>query len=96
MFTPNADLNNDLFLANQLIPLVHTQINFNVYNRFGQIVHSQNNYDFQANLWDGTTNTFEEKQLNDGVYYYTLEFFNNANQRKERYNGYVHLFKEDR
>ena len=91
-FTPNGDQNNDMFLGNQLIPFIHTQINFTVYNRFGQIVHSQNRYDFQNNLWDGTTNTFEEKKLEDGVYYYTLELFNNASRRKEKYTGYVHLF----
>jgi gliding motility-associated-like protein len=96
VFTPNSDLNNDFFLESQLIPLIHSQINFTVYNRFGQIVHSQNNYGFDSHLWDGTTNTFENKKLNDGVYYYILELFNNANMRKERYSGYVHLFKEDR
>ena len=91
-FTPNGDMNNDAFLGNQLIPFIHSQINFTVYNRFGQIVHAQNNYDFQGHLWDGTTNTFEDKSLNDGVYYYVLELFNNANRRKERYNGFVYLF----
>ena len=91
-FTPNGDQNNDLFLGNQLIPFIHTQINFTVYNRFGQIVHSQNRYDFQNNLWDGTTNTFEDKKLEDGVYYYTLELFNNASRRQEEYSGYIHLF----
>ena len=96
VFTPNGDSNNDFFLENQLIPLIHSQINFTVYNRFGQIVHAQNDYGFDSHLWDGTTNTFENKKLNDGVYYYTLELFNNANKRKERYNGYIHLFKEDR
>ena len=61
-------------------------------NRFGQIVHSQNSYSFQNNLWDGTTNTFTDKKLKDGVYYYTLELFNVASRRKESYTGYVHLF----
>ena len=93
VFTPNGDDNNDLFLAQDLIPSVHTQINFVVYNRFGQIVHAQSNYDYQNTLWDGTTNTAEDKELNDGVYYYTLELFNAASQRKESYNGYVHLFR---
>ena len=93
VFSPNGDSNNDLFLGGQLIPLIHSQINFTVYNRFGQIVHAQSNYDFQNNLWDGTTNTFENKELNDGVYYYTLELFNNASRKKELYNGYVHLFR---
>jgi len=93
VFTPNGDSNNDLFLGQDLIPGVHTQINFLVYNRWGQIVHAQSNYDYQNNLWDGTTNTAENDQLNDGVYYYTLELFNAASQRKETYTGYVHLFK---
>ena len=93
VFTPNGDSNNDLFLGKGLIPSVHSQINFTVYNNWGQTVHTQTNYDYQNNLWDGTTNTFENKELNDGVYYYVLELFNKASQRKERYSGYVHLFK---
>jgi gliding motility-associated-like protein len=92
-FTPNGDSNNDLFLGNGLIPSVHSQINFMVYNKWGQTVHAQSNYDYQNNLWDGTTNTFEDEELNDGVYYYVLELFNKASQRKERYSGYVHLFR---
>ena len=84
---------NDLFTGNGLIQGVHTQINFIVYNRSGQIVHAQSNYDHQNNLWDGTTNTVENKELYDGVYYYTLELFNSASSRKETYTGFVHLFK---
>tara|TARA_B100001142_G_scaffold327027_1_gene383725 strand:- start:3828 stop:7907 length:4080 start_codon:yes stop_codon:yes gene_type:complete len=92
-FTPNGDFNNDVFLATQLIEGVHDNISFIVYNRWGSIVHSQSNYDFQGSLWDGTTNTFEDKELSDGVYFYTLELYNRASKRKESYDGYVHLFR---
>jgi len=91
-FSPNGDENNDFFLGNQLIPFVHTQINFTVYNRFGQVVHSQSQYNFQNNLWDGTTNEFSNRKLEDGVYYYTLDLYNTASHAKEKYTGYVHLF----
>ena len=93
VFTPNGDSNNDFFTGNGLTPGVHTQINFNVHNRYGQVVYAQSNYDYQNTLWDGTTNTFEDKLLSDGVYYYTLELFNTASNRKELYSGYVHLFR---
>ena len=92
-FTPNGDFNNDVFLATQLIEGVHDNISFIVYNRWGSIVHAQSNYDFQGSLWDGSTNTFEDKELSDGVYFYTLELYNRASKRKESYDGYVHLFR---
>jgi len=94
VFTPNGDGNNDLFLSDQLLDHVHEQVNFTVYNRFGTIVHAQSDWSSVDGgaLWDGTTNTFQDKKLGDGVYFYTLELFNRASNRKEMYNGYVHVF----
>ena len=92
-FTPNGDSQNDLFTVEGLIPGIHTNIDFVVFNRDGQIVHSKSNFDFQNMLWDGTTNTFDDSELVDGVYYYVLELFNTASQRQEYYNGYIHLFR---
>ena len=93
VFTPNGDSQNDVFLSNDLIPGIHINIDFLVFNRDGQIVHSQSNYDYQNTLWDGTTNESDNQELSDGVYYYVLELFNTASQRQEYYSGYVHLFR---
>ena len=91
-FTPNGDDNNDFFLGDGLIYGLHSQINFIVFNRSGQIVFSKSNYNADGVLWDGRTNTLDNKMLNDGVYYYTLDLFNVASQEKEFYTGYIHLF----
>ena len=57
-------------------------------------MHSQSNIDYPNNvLWDGTTNEFNEEELIDGVYFYFLELTNTASQKKETYNGYIHLFR---
>ncbi|RPG60567.1 MAG: hypothetical protein CBD51_000720 [Flavobacteriales bacterium TMED191] len=93
VFTPNGDSQNDVFLSDDLIPGIHTNIDFLVFNRDGQIVHSQTNYDYQNTLWDGTTNESDNQQLSDGVYYYVLELFNTASKRQEYYSGYIHLFR---
>ena len=97
VFTPNGDGNNDVFLSDQLLDDIHDQVNFTVYNRFGTIVHAQSDWSpvNGGALWDGTTNTFQDKKLGDGVYFYTLELFNRASNRKEMYNGYVHVFGGD-
>ena len=93
VFTPNGDSQNDIFLSDDLIPGIHTNIDFLVFNRDGQIVHSQTNYDYQNTLWDGTTNESDNQQLLDGIYYYVLELFNTASKRQEYYSGYIHLFR---
>ena len=49
-FTPNGDSQNDLFTVDGLIPGIHTNIDFVVFNRDGQIVHSKSNFDFQKML----------------------------------------------
>ena len=96
-FTPNGDGNNDVFSSTQLIEGIHEQVNFTVYNRFGTIVHAQSDWSPVNNgvLWDGTTNTFSDRDLSDGAYFYTLELYNRASNRKEMYNGYVHVFGAD-
>ena len=94
VFTPNGDLNNDFLTGRGFVQGVHEGINFTIYNKWGQIVHSQSKIDYPNNvLWDGTTNEFSDEELTDGVYFYLLELTNTASQKKETYNGYIHLFR---
>ena len=92
VFTPNGDANNDIFTVFGLNNTVYSQINFTVFNQWGQIIHAQSKLDDNNFLWDGTTNTFNDNELSDGVYYYTLELFNMASNKKEEYSGFIHLF----
>jgi gliding motility-associated-like protein len=64
-FTPNGDGMNDRWLVTNGSPC-SKEIKVAVYNRYGNIVYSNNNY---ANDWDGT---YKGKPVADGTYYYTV------------------------
>jgi uncharacterized protein YtpQ (UPF0354 family) len=36
--------------------------------------------------------TFNNEQVNDGIYYYVLEVFNKASSQIEEYTGEIHIF----
>lgn len=60
VFTPNNDGYNDLFVVEGI---VSGNWNFDLFNRYGQLVYSEENYTFD----------FSAEGVSDGVYYYTLE-----------------------
>ncbi|UKN01141.1 gliding motility-associated C-terminal domain-containing protein [Paracrocinitomix mangrovi] len=62
--TPNNDGQNDVFLINGIDLLENT---VEIYNRWGQIVYSANNY---QNNWDGLDNN--GKKLDDDTYFYII------------------------
>ena len=67
-FTPNGDGQNDLFKP---FPFCFIdRVEFNVFNRWGQIVFTTN--DPQLN-WNG--NNLQGKELAEGTYYYTCRYF---------------------
>ena len=75
-FTPNGDGLNDLLVIegpNECYP-----IDIVIYNRWGQIVWEQNDYD---NTWDGRSKNGE--QLPDGTYFMTVEFYRTDNEAAE-------------
>jgi len=74
-FSPNSDGIND-----EYIPLgQHFEIiNFQVYDRWGEILHSENN------SWDGT---FKNKKMQNGIYFYTLEYLNTLSGELEFKKG---------
>ncbi|HEY5391758.1 MAG TPA: gliding motility-associated C-terminal domain-containing protein, partial [Hanamia sp.] len=64
-FTPNGDGLNDCFGVSRWGQV--SQLDFSIYNRFGQRVFHTNN---SADCWDGN---FQGKQQNQDVYVYTIK-----------------------
>jgi len=91
-FTPNDDGQNDVFEAinNWFVQ----RIDLKIYNRWGNLVYETETPDFQ---WDGT-NIANNKQLADGVYFYTCDVFQTTTQNEEllafNLNGFIHLIKK--
>ncbi|MGB0427331.1 MAG: choice-of-anchor L domain-containing protein [Flavobacteriales bacterium] len=78
VFTPNGDLVNDFFF----IPTGTYQknIGLRIYDRWGNEVFASSSYDrctggSDPDCWDGTDQK-SGKLLNDGIYYYILDFKN--------------------
>jgi gliding motility-associated-like protein len=65
-FTPNGDGINDIWFVTDGLNCTD-RISANVYNRYGGLVFSDENY---RNGWDGT---YKGKRVADGTYYYVLE-----------------------
>ncbi|MES2849436.1 MAG: gliding motility-associated C-terminal domain-containing protein [Bacteroidota bacterium] len=63
-FTPNGDGFNDKWIL--ITGSCAKVVNVNVYNRWGGLVYSNNQY---SNQWDGT---YKGKPLPDGTYYYLI------------------------
>jgi gliding motility-associated-like protein len=74
LFTPNTDGHNDTFWINGI---EQGAWRFSVYNRWGEKVYFANEYD---NTWDG-------KELSDGIYYYYLEEDSDCN----KFKGWVQI-----
>ena len=84
-FTPNNDLNNDVFL-----PVVDgaTEYEFNIYDRDGKRIFTTS----QTNIgWDGKVNN-EGKSLPSGVYIYSL-VLTDINGKIKTYEGSVALIR---
>ncbi|MBL31137.1 MAG: hypothetical protein CMP62_00195 [Flavobacteriales bacterium] len=108
--TPNGDGVNDLFLIPDLTPNVYTQSVLYIYNTWGAVVYIDPEYGLNGEWWDGKT-TYYSKPLstlfperyfddhsgyvNDGVYFYTLEVYNQTNKQKEFYSGDISIFSTD-
>ena len=110
-FSPNGDGVNDVFEIPDLNPNVHTQSVLYIYNKWGTIIYINPNYGLNGEWWDGQT-TYHDKPLSsfipehyydknanyvtDGIYYYTLEVYNNAHHQKEFYSGDIAIFSQDK
>ena len=87
VFTPNGDGINDLLriLDPEMLNTL-TSFNLEIYNRWGDLVFSANDYKF---TWDGV---FENKDLSDGVYFYLISTFDDCRKNQE-YKGVVHIIR---
>ena len=85
-FTHNGDGQNDLFTPFRS-RFIET-INFNVFNRWGQLVFTTT--DPQIN-WTGGNHA--GKDVSDGVYYYTCEAYESENQTPIVLSGYIELIR---
>lgn len=84
-FSPNGDGLNDRIMP-KLAGYIELK-EFRVYNRWGELVFYTNKYDDQG--WDGT---FRSKPVEMGVYFWTVEATNIANEII-RTNGELHLLR---
>lgn len=82
-FSPNGDGNNDVL---RVLGQGISRMEFKVYNRYGQVVFESTR---QEHGWDGT---YKGKELNPGVFVYTLEVIF-AEGLRETYTGDVTLVK---
>ena len=65
-FTPNGDGLNDVFLPKLKLERAYSVAIFQVYNRYGQMIHNTANMN---SGWDGTSNG---KPLEKGLYFYNI------------------------
>ena len=94
-FTPNNDGLNDFFTISGLDNSLHSNVLFYVYNRWGEVVYTQVNFNFDKIIWDGKIADLNNEYVSDGVYFYTLDLYNNASQAKERYQGNIYINTEE-
>ena len=91
VFTPNADGDNDYFLA--MTPFSYIEsIDIKIYNRWGIVVYESKDPFFQ---WNG--NTFDGDQpVPSGVYFYncTVNTIRLSGIQPVIINGYLHLFRD--
>lgn len=88
-FTPNGDNINDVW---QFSFSKGTTLNeFEIYNRWGNIIHQKTDNSFQTTvLWDGRTTSGEP--CNDGVYFYVLKYID-AKGNNQITKGSINLFR---
>ena len=83
VFTPNGDGINDAIL---LYNNCEVELTMNVYTRWGALVYQNT---AEVICWEGRT--FAGKELNTGVYFYTLEY--NFEDNTEKLSGFIHIVK---
>ncbi len=88
-FTPNNDGMNDVLKI--IGPTQCSPIDITVFNRWGQIVWEQADYD---NTWNGHSENGEE--LPDGTYYIIVDFHRVVEQRTsyQQYAGFIDLRRQ--
>ncbi len=92
VFTPNSDGKNDTFYFS--LPANSTNINFTIFNRWGNMIHSERSISSPSGrlggAWTGRTTSGEE--CSDGVYFYVLQY-TDAKDELIKKNGYITLIR---
>jgi gliding motility-associated-like protein len=89
VITPNKDGKNDKWLIMRPSTL---SIGVTVYNRWGQIVYKEGDY---QNSFDGTgTGSFLGKELPAGTYYFLVDITDKTNGSKSVQKGYLTLKRD--
>lgn len=94
VFSPNQDGINDLFTIDRLDTDYYSKSYFTVYNRWGNVVYTNGNYGLNGVWWDGR-NSLNGEILSQGVYYYTLELYNDVRGVEEEYKGNISVFSDE-
>ena len=87
VFTPNGDGINDTF---NFTLVGASDVNFNIYNRWGDLILTTNNKTQTTIFWDGRTTSGIE--CISGVYFYTLQY-TDAKRDTQKKKGYVSLLR---
>ncbi len=82
-FSPNNDGVNDYWEIDNINAEVNRNNEVKIFNRWGNVIQTFNNYDNVSSVWDGKTD--KGKDATEGTYYYTVEF------REKNYSGYIEL-----
>jgi len=103
VITPNNDGVNDEFQIDGLDPTIYTNTLLTIFNRWGTVVYVETDYGLNDVWWDGEvildsyigdySESGDKKFVNDGVYYYVLDVFNQAQNQKEYYTGHITILK---
>ena len=88
VFSPNSDGINDFF--SPLKDYSISEGNFQIYNRWGNIVYESTDIISIQLGWDGKQNG---KTSSDGVYYFTLSYREKKMEEPKQIAGSFHLFK---
>lgn len=88
VFTPGGDGYNDHLIIEGVEFFPENKLE--VYNRWGQLIFSAEDYDNDNVLWSGIN--MEGEELSDGVYFYV--FVGNRGEVQIEKNGTISIFKE--
>lgn len=87
VFTPDGDgLNDELGLTGKYVPTSYQEYQLTISNRWGSTVFESS---YPGETWDGT---FDSKPLEEGVYFYLINYSDNCGLKKES-KGFVHLMR---
>ena len=86
-FTPDGDEFNQIFLPVFTSGFDPYDFNFQVYNRWGELIFESNNHEIG---WDGT---YHGKLVQEGVYTWQIEFKTSKNDERKTIQGHLNVLE---